>query len=334
MSPLLGLPLLGLSCAVLALGVRVLRRWRVRRWLRRAGGLVLIIPSVLGLVVSGFVSWALYRGQPDEVSEEWFAGVRYQRIVRRQPRPFVAHLVQVDLREPGIDVLVSPHQPTASGDVLADRTSGFAARHGVQVAINANYFYPFQNNHPLDYTPHVGDPVQIVGLAASRGQSYGGEDGETEGMITLYLSRDRRISFEQPVGEVWQAISGLGYVVRDGAPVAFEDKENNRKPYPRSIVAVDVTGRYLVLLVVDGKQPHYSEGLTLEETATLLLEHGVRTAIQLDGGGSATLVRQEGQGNVRFVSTPINFRIPGWERPVGNHLGISARPLGVTPRIH
>jgi hypothetical protein len=331
MSPLLGFPLLALCCGLLALGVRVLRRWKVRRWLRRAGGLVLIVPSVLGLAVSGFVIWALYRGQPEAVSEEWFAGVRYQRLVGQQPRPIVAHLVQVDLREPGIDFLVSPHQPSASGDVLADRTSGFAARYGVQVAINANYFYPFENNHPLDYTPHVGDPVQIVGLAASRGQRYGGEDGETEGMITLYLSRDRRIRFEQPLGEVWQAISGLGYVVRDGAPMAFEDKENNRKPYPRSIAAVDATGRYLLLLVVDGKQPHYSEGLTLEETAELLLRHGAHTAIQLDGGGSATLVRQDGQGDVSHANTPINFRVPGWERPVGNHLGIYAR---VTPRIH
>ncbi|HEX8705875.1 MAG TPA: phosphodiester glycosidase family protein [Myxococcaceae bacterium] len=327
MSPLLGLPLLALSCALLALGVRVLRRWKVRRWLRRAAGIVLIGPSALGLVVSGFVSWALYRGQPEEVSEEWFTGVRYQGLVRQQPRPFVAHLVRVDLREPGIDFLVSPHQPSASGDVLADRTSGFAVRHGVQVAINANYFYPFENNHPLDYTPHVGDPVQIVGLAASRGQGYGGEDGETEGMITLYLSRDRRIGFEQPVGEVWQAISGLGYVLKGGAAMAFEDKENNRKPYPRSIAAVDATGRYLLLLVVDGKQPNYSEGLTLEETAELLLRHGAHTAIQLDGGGSATLVREDGPGDVSQVNTPINFRIPGWERPVGNHLGIYARPL-------
>jgi len=327
MSPLLGFPLLVLSCALMALGVRVLRRWKVRRWLRRAGGLVLIVPSVLGLAVSGFVCWALYRGQPEPVSEEWFAGVRYQRLVRQQPRPLVAHLVRIDLQEPGLDVLVSPHEPSASGDVLSDRTSGFAARHGVQVAINANYFYPFENNHPLNYTPHVGDPVQIVGLAASRGQRYGGEDGETEGTITLYFSRDRRLSFEQPLGEVWQAISGLGYVVKDGAPMAFEDKENNRKPYPRSIAAVDATGRYLLLLVVDGKQPHYSEGLTLEETAALLLQHGAHTAIQLDGGGSATLSRQHGPGEVSLVNTPINFRIPGWERPAGNHLGVYARPL-------
>jgi hypothetical protein len=327
MSFLLGFPLLALSCGVLAWGGRVLRRWRVRRWLRWVGGLVLLGLAVLGLVVSGFRIWFTHRSQPEPVSEEWFAGVRYHRLVRQQPRPIVAHLVRVDLAEPGIELLVSPHQPSAAGDLFADTTSGFAVRHGVQLAVNANYFYPFRNSHPLDYEPHVGAPVQIVGLAASRGQRYGGEDGEVEGMVPLYLSRDRRISFEQPLGEVWNAVSGLGYVIRDGAPIAFKDEGFNRVPYPRTIAAADATGRYLLLLVVDGKQPHYSEGVTLEEAAGLLLEHGARTAIQLDGGGSATLVRRDGQGRIRQANTPINFRIPGWERPVGMHLGIYARPL-------
>jgi hypothetical protein len=328
MSALLGFPLLGLSLALLALGVRAPRRWRARRWLRRAAALVLIVPAVLGLAVSGFRIWFTHlRSQPEEVREEWFAGVRYQRLVRQQPRPIVAHLVRIDLDEPGIDVRVSPHQPSASGDVLSDTASGFARRYGAQLAINANYFYPFRNDHPLSYEPHVGDPVQIVGRAASHGQSYGGEDGELEGMITLYLSRERRISFEQPQGELWHAISGLGYVVKEGAALDFKDEGYNRVPYPRSIAAADATGRYLLLLVVDGKQPRYSEGVTLAEAAELLMRHGAHTAIQLDGGGSATLVRQVGQGGIRQANTPINFRVPGWERPVGNHLGIYARPL-------
>lgn len=325
MSALLGFPLLALSCALLLLGVRVWRRWKVRRWLRRAAGVVLIAPALLGLAVSGFRIWFTHRSQPEEVREQWFAGVSYQRVVRQQPRPIVAHLVRIDLEAPGLELLVSPPQPSATGDLLADTSSGFAEKHGVQLAINANYFYPFRNTHPLDYEPHVGDPVQVVGLAASRGQRYGGEDGEGKDMITLYLSRERRVSFEKPQGEVWQAISGLGYVVKDGAPSTFPEEGFNRVPYPRTIVSADSTGRYLLLLVVDGKQPGYSEGVTLEEAAWLLLEHGAHSGIQLDGGGSATLVRRDARGRLRQGNTPINFRVPGWERPVGAHLGVYAR---------
>jgi exopolysaccharide biosynthesis protein len=42
-------------------------------------------------------------------------------------------------------------------------------------------------------------------------------------------------------------------------------------------------------MVVDGRQPE-SRGVGLEELATLMLEAGAVEAINLDGGGSSTLV--------------------------------------------
>jgi hypothetical protein len=315
---------------VLAVGVGVLLRWQVRAWLRFAAGLALVLPALAGSTVGGYWFWFTHRSQPEPVREEWFAGVRYERLVCQQPRPVVAHLVRIDLQEPGLDLVVTAPEPSDSGDVFADKTSGYAARHGLQLAINANFFYPFYNNHPLDYAPHVGDPVRVVGLAASEGRTYG---DPRETMITLYLSRDRRISFERPSGEVWHAISGLGYVVRDGAPVSFQDNGINEVPYARMLAGVDAAGHELLLLAVDGKQPAYSEGLTLAEAAELLSKQGAHTAIQLDGGGSATLVRQDAPGHIQVVNTPTNFRIAGWERVVATHLGISARPLpDVEPR--
>jgi exopolysaccharide biosynthesis protein len=116
----------------------------------------------------------------------------------------------------------------------------------------------------------------------------------------------------------------MGFVVREGVQAEFRVDEFTWVPYPRSIVAQDRSGRTLLFLVVDGKQPGYSEGMTLAEAAQLLLAVGGFTGIQLDGGGSATLVRDQGQ--VRVVSSPANFQIPGWERSVASHIGIRARP--------
>jgi hypothetical protein len=322
--PLLGAPLLAVSVFVLVMGVGALLRWRVRAWLRIAGGLALVLPGLAGGTVGGYWFWFTHRSQPEPVREQWFAGVRYERLVLQQPRPVVAHVVRIDLLEPGIGFVVTAPQPSASGDVFAEKTRGFAARHGVQLAINANYFYPFYNNHPLDYVPHVGDPVRVVGVAASEGRTYG---NPSEGTVTLYLSRDRRVTFERPAGEVWHAISGLGYVLREGAPVAFREDGFSQVPYARMLAAVDAAGHELLLLIVDGKQPAYSEGLTLAEAAELLLKQGAHTGIQLDGGGSATLVRRDAQGHLQHVNTPTNFRIAGWERVVATHLGIFAPPL-------
>jgi len=48
--------------------------------------------------------------------------------------------------------------------------------------------------------------------------------------------------------------------------------------------------------------------------------------MNMDGGGSSTLVMRNPLGIVRVINSPIQTGIPGRERPVGNHLGIFAQP--------
>src|SRR5690242_10429919 len=107
MNPWLGTPLLLLSAGLISVGIGVLFRWRVRVWLRIFVGLALVLPGGIGGAVGGYGFWFTHRRQPEPVSEEWFAGVRYERWVFQQPRPVVAHVVRVDLQEPGIDFLVT-----------------------------------------------------------------------------------------------------------------------------------------------------------------------------------------------------------------------------------
>ena len=45
-----------------------------------------------------------------------------------------------------------------------------------------------------------------------------------------------------------------------------------------------------MLVVVDGRRRGYSDGMTLRELADLMRGLGARDAINLDGGGSTTLV--------------------------------------------
>jgi hypothetical protein len=60
--------------------------------------------------------------------------------------------------------------------------------------------------------------------------------------------------------------------------------------HPRSSVGVSRDGETLIFITVDGRQPDLSVGVTLEELAELHVEHGSWRAMNLDGGGSATLV--------------------------------------------
>lgn len=99
------------------------------------------------------------------------------------------------------------------------------------------------------------------------------------------------------------------------------------KPYARSIAALDPTGTTLWLIVVDGKQPDYSEGATLADIEQLIKQIGADIALNLDGGGSTTLVTSTRSG-AKLLNAPIHGKWPMNERPVATHLGIYASPIG------
>jgi exopolysaccharide biosynthesis protein len=50
-----------------------------------------------------------------------------------------------------------------------------------------------------------------------------------------------------------------------------------------------VDRNHFVMIVVDGRDPGYSRGATLNEFATMFLDAGATVAYNLDGGGSATM---------------------------------------------
>src|SRR6185503_11652492 len=90
---------------------------------------------------------------------------------------------------------------------------------------------------------------------------------------------------------------------------------------PRTAVGINRNGRYLYLIVVDGRQPLYSEGATFAELANLLIDQGAFMGMSLDGGGSSTMVIEGGNDLPVILNSPIDNYIPGRERPAGTHLG-------------
>lgn len=79
-----------------------------------------------------------------------------------------------------------------------------------------------------------------------------------------------------------------------------------------------------MLVAVDGRQPGYSAGMSLRELATLMRALGARDAINLDGGGSTTLVSADphAAGALRTANHPSDA---GGERAVGDALAVVRR---------
>ena len=78
--------------------------------------------------------------------------------------------------------------------------------------------------------------------------------------------------------------------------------------------------------MVDSRQKNYSEGLSLNELGKFFISIGAYSAINLDGGGSSTLVTEKA-GKASLLNAPLNTKILLNERPVANHLGVYALSL-------
>ncbi|MDH3943140.1 MAG: phosphodiester glycosidase family protein [Anaerolineae bacterium] len=271
----------------------------------------------LALLITASGCRAAAIGSANGASSTLFQGVEYVREVRSQPRDMVIHVVTVDLKAKGVKVLVTPGDPEAERPLKARTTSEFLEDFDLQLAINADAFFPWHVTGPF-YAPHSGDAVDVFGFAASKGTIY---SENQDSLPTLYVNKNNKASINNKIGKVHNAVSGTAMLVRRGKALA--DLGDNVQP--RSAVGLDRAGRRLILVVVDGRQAGYSEGATLAELAQILIKYGAYDGFNLDGGGSSTLVMAGEDGRAGQINSPIHLGIAGNERPVGNHLGIYAR---------
>ena len=282
------------------------------------GGLVGLF-LLTGLCAGVYLLYDRGRPAPIPTKQTLYEGVIYRRVVRYFPRPMIAHVLIVDTKGKGIEFLITPSDSESKTPLKARTTSQFLDEFNLQVAINGGAFSPWWSRSPADYYPHVGDPIAPFGLTASQGKVYW-TTAETEGVPpALFISRKNVLSFNNKPGNVYSAISGDRMIVVKGEIAAdLDDQELD----PRTALGINRNGRYLYLIVVDGRQPFYSEGATFTELAQLLIDQGAYMAMSLDGGGSSTMVMEEDDGRPLLLNSPIDRYIPGTERPVGTHLGI------------
>ncbi|MBD2058643.1 phosphodiester glycosidase family protein [Oculatella sp. FACHB-28] len=255
-----------------------------------------------------------------------FQGIVYRRIAKSLPRPVVIHVTTIDLTAPGIRVFVTPGMPTSDNrETQAQTTSEFVDEFDLQLAVNASFFYPFEENTPWNYYPHSGDRTNVLGQGISNGLLYSPADPDWPVLCFADNNQARIAAQECPSGTV-QAIAGSDVLIEQGDRRDTElDSYNNRIPYPRVAAAINRAGNQLFLIVVDGKQPLYSEGVTTTELTEILLELGAYSALNLDGGGSTTLVAATSSGTT-VLNAPIHTKVPMRQRPVANNLGIYAIP--------
>ncbi|MFF1501343.1 phosphodiester glycosidase family protein [Streptomyces sp. NPDC058316] len=115
------------------------------------------------------------------------------------------------------------------------------------------------------------------------------------------------------------AVGGRELLVVDGV-AQNHDGEGNNTAAPRTAVGFSKDGRNMQILTVDGRQAD-SGGVTLTELGLMMRRAGAYSALNLDGGGSSTLVaREPGSDALRVENSPSD----GSERTVPNGLALTA----------
>lgn len=91
------------------------------------------------------------------------------------------------------------------------------------------------------------------------------------------------------------AVSGHPTLLEAGQPTALDPADGKvTRLHPRTLVGWDDLGS-MWFVVVDGRQAH-SQGMTLDESRELLVRLGATHGINMDGGGSSTMVTSCAQG--------------------------------------
>ena len=275
--------------------------------------------------VDGFTGWCSSQflnslgTNPPMITQKLRTGVTYTRKTRLTPTRLVSHALVVDLRAAAFEFLVTPPLRDTEPFLCTRTTSSFLDKFQLHMAINADGFYYLDPSTypPAQFCGEGGEPVKLIGLAASRGKQY---STKAPGRPVMYISQRNVIVFDNAPGNVFNAITGDRLLVTRGVKVAGLEATSQD---PRTAIGMNQNGRFLTMLVVDGRE--FSEGATFPEVADLLLSYGVYTGMALDGGGSSSMIVKGVDGRPRAINKLMDENIPGKERAVANHIGIYLR---------
>jgi len=252
---------------------------------------------------------------------------RAERLADGPVRIFVA---RVDLRDRRVAVRVTGPADARAADppgveAHLETVPDWMRREGAVLAVNANFFAKLAGA-PERWT--ADQPVDVLGPSVSEGRivSHANPSGLGHPALLLSATRQPRIACavesdlrgaDDVVAGISDPASGGCLLVEKGVNHGVRAPARLVARHPRTAAGVTRDQRELILVVVDGRQPDWSIGMTLAELGGLLLRLGAWDGVNLDGGGSSSFLYHPGKG------APVENRpSDGVWRPVANHLGI------------
>lgn len=264
----------------------------------------------ISLFLSAFCAAAAFgAGCPEAIdwssAKEFAPGMRSLHIKLDEPRLMENYMVRVDLSAPGLRV-TGTGRAANWGEVMADvtnrvvlidtvrrQTRSFLEEHrahgtNMVLAVNTSPWGPWE-------PPFTHRHARLPHLAVLNGEavSHTTKRGPMFVVFTNNAAVVTNALDDADLKSVAVAHPGFRIIMRGGVPTAKEVR--TPKLAPRTAFGLSADGRYMYILVVDGRQNGYSHGADMFDLAKLLKAAGAADAINMDGGGSSTLVRWDGE---------------------------------------
>ncbi|MCM8815114.1 MAG: phosphodiester glycosidase family protein [Candidatus Omnitrophica bacterium] len=230
-------------------------------------------------------------------------GIQYSFHQLNQPRPIRIHALKIDLQKGSVKPVVIPAKdPDGPGQAEAVLTNP------LELAKDKNVI-AFVNTNPWDSFPdekgkrnrnwYDGQPVDITGLAATGGRLI---SPAGDGCVSVWTDSTGRFYISQKPDEkiMSEGVAGWYQIVKARQIIPKQNETLN----PLTGIGIDQTGYIVWLVVADGRQKGFSEGMSHYELAEFMIGLGCYDVALMDGGGSSIMGISDEKGCIRIVNSP------------------------------
>ena len=234
--------------------------------------------------------------------------------------------LRVDLTDPDVVLFTTPHCTNCGGyETLSENTSHFLEQYGVQAAVNGGFYS--SSSGPAD-TP-LGTTEDVYGLAISRGVVVSPSDDPAYVATLMFRTNNQAIYI--PANSPATNTAGMYTAVAGNRALLLRGTNLNAATPadldPRTGIGLSQDRRYLLLMTIDGRQTGWSDGADFHDTGEWLKRFGATDGINVDGGGSTTMVTANCVGGAVRLNRSSFVAENGRERNTGHNFGVYAKPL-------
>ena len=245
-------------------------------------------------------------------ADELFPGIRHVFLKTDRPRPLRINVILVDLKRSDLRFMTVKRDPDW-GKPMPDYPSYLirvrrltvwkfmdnALRQGIDmlVAVNATPWGPWK-------PPYTHSYAAKMGLVISDGDKIEEANGRPVFLITDKNEfQIRKIARGEDTSGIRLALAGFAMILENGHVVKGRPKLG-----PRTAYGLSEDAGKMIIMTVDGRMKGFSEGVSTPELGEWMRKFGAFNALNMDGGGSTTLLVSDGRGGSRRLTANPFYR--------------------------